>query len=64
MQTIKIQGNNILIHIWTRRGRASQFSRYLLETAESFDQDTNAQASAVKLNEKSYSGEGLVWRLW
>jgi hypothetical protein len=35
--------------------RASQFSRYLLETAGSFDQDTNARASAAKLNKNSYS---------
>jgi hypothetical protein len=35
--------------------RASQFSCYLLETAGSFDQDTNARASAVKLNKNSYS---------
>jgi hypothetical protein len=35
--------------------RASQFSRYLLETAGSLDQDTNARASAVKLNKNSYS---------
>jgi hypothetical protein len=35
--------------------RASQFSRYLLDTAGSFDQDTNARASAVKLNKNSYS---------
>ncbi len=36
-------------------GRASQFSRYLLETPGSFDQDTNARASAVKLNRNRYS---------
>jgi hypothetical protein len=35
--------------------RASQFSRCLLETAGSFDRDTNARASAVKLNKDSYS---------
>jgi hypothetical protein len=34
---------------------ASQFSRYLLETAGSFDQDTNARASAAKLNKNSCS---------
>ena len=38
-----------------RSPRASQFSRYLLETAGSFDQDTNARASAAKLNKNSYS---------
>jgi hypothetical protein len=38
---------------WLRR--ASQFSRYLLETAGSFDQDTNARASVAKLNKNSYS---------
>jgi hypothetical protein len=34
--------------------RASQFSCYLLETAGSFDRDTHARASAVKLNKNSY----------
>ena len=34
---------------------ASQFSRYLLETTGSFDRDTNARASAVKINKNSYS---------
>jgi hypothetical protein len=38
------------------RGRVSQFSRHLLETAGSFDQDTNARASAAKLNKNSNSG--------
>jgi hypothetical protein len=34
---------------------ASQFFRYLLETAGSIDQDTNARASAAKLRKNSYS---------
>jgi hypothetical protein len=38
---------------WLRR--SSQFSRYLLETAGSFDQDTNARASVAKLNKNRYS---------
>jgi hypothetical protein len=35
--------------------RASQFTRHILETVGSFDQDTNARACAAKLNENSYS---------
>jgi hypothetical protein len=37
----------------TYLGRASQFSRYLLETTGSFDQDTNARATAAKLTKNS-----------
>jgi hypothetical protein len=35
--------------------RASQFSRHLLATVGSFDQDTNVRACAAKLNKNSYS---------
>jgi hypothetical protein len=33
----------------------SQFSRYPFEIAGSFGRDTNARASAAKLNKNSYS---------
>ncbi len=40
-----------------------QFSRYPLETAGSFDQDTHARACAAKLNTNSYSPAFMAFTL-